>query len=297
MHRAQLLPYRYTFARVAHDTGVSLLRPLYYDYPLDENAYAAQLQYMLGPDMIVAPVNNLVDNSTGLAKVEVWFPDDDTVDFWVSYDDPSTTYPSNGQWQTLLYPINRVPVFVKAGAVIPLVPYPQAQVLGSASQNYQSLEYVVYPSPPSATGTVTWVYEDDGLSNDYLANSFTNTTVSFTVQNSGSKCDLLVSTLTGSYYGMPSTRSYTVRLLATGATPPSSVAINGLLVSQATCNQYGTPPPGSWCMYQATPQPATPHSSSSPSSSLSVAIATGALPIVDQLNVMICWANNLIPIV
>ena len=83
MQRAQLLPYRYTLARVAHDTAVSLLRPMYYDYPLDENAYSAPLQYMLGPELIVAPVNSLMDPSTSLANISVWLPQDDSVDFWV----------------------------------------------------------------------------------------------------------------------------------------------------------------------------------------------------------------------
>lgn len=62
------------------------------------------------------------------------------------YDDPSTVFPSNGQWQSLAYPVGRVPVFVKAGAIIPLVPYTEAQALGSASQNYNSLEFAVFPS-------------------------------------------------------------------------------------------------------------------------------------------------------
>jgi alpha-glucosidase (family GH31 glycosyl hydrolase) len=228
MQRAQLLPYRYTLARIAHDSGVSLLRPMYYDYPLDENAYDAQLQYLLGPDLLVAPVNSPLDPSSQLASVLVWFPDDD-VDFWVEYDDPSVQYPSNGQWVNLSYPLDRVPVFVKAGAIIPLVPYLEAQAIGSASQNYNSLEFVVYPSSSSTTSVSTWVYEDDGISNDYLLYSdmFANTSITFTKQSSTSKCDVLETIFNGSYSGIPATRSYTVRLLATGTTP-LTVAVNGM---------------------------------------------------------------------
>eukprot|EP00026_Physarum_polycephalum_P001741 Phypoly_transcript_01743.p1 GENE.Phypoly_transcript_01743~~Phypoly_transcript_01743.p1 ORF type:complete len:575 (-),score=101.83 Phypoly_transcript_01743:49-1773(-) len=287
MQRAQLLPYRYTLARIAHDTGVSLLRPMYYDYPLDENAYAAELQYMLGPELIVAPVNSAMDAATQLANVSIWLPDDASVDFWVSFDDPSVQFPSSGEWHALTYSLNRVPVFVKAGAIIPLVPYLEAQALGSAAQNYAALELLVYPSAPATTSSA-WVYEDDGISNDYLSDtpSFANTSISFAKQSSTNKCDTLTTSFNGSYAGMPATRSYVIRLLATGATP-LTVVINDVETPQGPCEYYDSPLPGSWCTYLASPS-----NSSAPSSALSVAIAVPELPITSPLDVMICWPNT-----
>ena len=50
---------RYTLAFLAHQSGLAPCRPMYYEYPWQENAYArttTSAQYMVGPDLIVAPV-------------------------------------------------------------------------------------------------------------------------------------------------------------------------------------------------------------------------------------------------
>jgi len=54
--RYQLVPYIYTMARVASDTGVSLCRPMVYEYPEEDAAYAARYQYFFGDQMIAAPI-------------------------------------------------------------------------------------------------------------------------------------------------------------------------------------------------------------------------------------------------
>ena len=66
--RASLIPYIYSQTRAAFDTGVSIVRPMYYAYPELEQAYAADKegnfgQYMFGPDMLVSPVAQPVDCS------------------------------------------------------------------------------------------------------------------------------------------------------------------------------------------------------------------------------------------
>ena len=53
--RYQLIPYLYTMARVAAETGVALCRPMYYAYPEAEDAYLGRQQYFLGDDLIAAP--------------------------------------------------------------------------------------------------------------------------------------------------------------------------------------------------------------------------------------------------
>jgi len=59
--RIRLIPYLYTNARIAYDEGISLMYPLYYDFPNEEMAYASDLygdysQYMLGSEIMVAPI-------------------------------------------------------------------------------------------------------------------------------------------------------------------------------------------------------------------------------------------------
>ena len=54
--RYTLFPYIYTMAREAYDTGISMCRPLYYEYPDMEEAYSFDGEYFFGNDILVAPV-------------------------------------------------------------------------------------------------------------------------------------------------------------------------------------------------------------------------------------------------
>ena len=54
--RYALIPYIYSVSRVAHETGLPLLRGMYLEYPDQEPAYQSQEQYMFGKDLLVAPV-------------------------------------------------------------------------------------------------------------------------------------------------------------------------------------------------------------------------------------------------
>ena len=54
--RYALIPYIYTCSRVAHDTGLPLVRGMYLEYPEQEAAYTFQQQYLFGEDLLVAPI-------------------------------------------------------------------------------------------------------------------------------------------------------------------------------------------------------------------------------------------------
>lgn len=72
--RYAMIPYIYTMARKATDDGIALLRPMYYDYPDSEEAYASKCQFMFGDNMLIAPVTSPSD-STGFASSDVWLPE------------------------------------------------------------------------------------------------------------------------------------------------------------------------------------------------------------------------------
>lgn len=59
--RARLVPVLYTAGRQAYDSGVGMMRPLYYEYPERDEAYAEQYknQYFLGDDIMVAPITEV----------------------------------------------------------------------------------------------------------------------------------------------------------------------------------------------------------------------------------------------
>lgn len=73
------MPYLYNAQREAFDTGVSLLRPMYYYFPDEANAYLGDQngnypQYFLGPDIIVSPIVNKGSSSDTLARQNIWVP-------------------------------------------------------------------------------------------------------------------------------------------------------------------------------------------------------------------------------
>ena len=72
--RASLVPYIYSNARVAYDEGLSLLRPLYYLFPETPEAYSFDHQYMFGGDLLVAPVTQAIDPTSGLVSKDIWIP-------------------------------------------------------------------------------------------------------------------------------------------------------------------------------------------------------------------------------
>lgn len=247
MDRAMTLPYRYTLSKVAHDTGLSPLRPMYYDWPLAPDAYAAPGQYMMGSDILVAPVSTPADPTSGLADVSVWFPPGT---IWVDWNNGSVVYSGgaasgNGTRSTLYYPVGRVPVFVRAGACIPMTPYADALPFGAASRDYTALQYSCFGLSVAATGTSdntpfvgsAPVYEDDGISNDYLAGVSAVTTMSYnlTAVNGQSTCaSFIVRATEGGYPGLPATRQYSWWLVATPL--PTTVIGDGIALPQGVAD-------------------------------------------------------------
>jgi len=111
--RYEMVPYIYSENRRGVESGVSLLRPMYYDWPDEEDAYRAKDQYMFGGSMLVAPVVQPVSKKDEMAEAKVWLPPGkwwDTV--WGA--------PIHGNvWLKERYLLEEIPVFVRPGAVIP----------------------------------------------------------------------------------------------------------------------------------------------------------------------------------
>lgn len=143
--RYELLPYLHTAARVAADTGTSIVRPTAWAAPDSDGAYLARSQYFLGPDLLVAPVVRPVDPETGLAAVDVWLPEGTWIDRETgeSFEGP--------RWATVAAALRRIPQFVRAGSVLPLA------VAATTSGTPDLLTLSVFPGDGVAR-----VYDDDG---------------------------------------------------------------------------------------------------------------------------------------
>ena len=120
--RHGLLPYLYTMNVATHEEGLPLVQPLYYHYPNEEEAYEAKNQYFFGSELMVAPITEALDPVFHSASVSVWFPDGVWYDFFHDWK-----YEGRGKL-TVFRTSQDIPVFARAGAIIPMDAQPQTGV-------------------------------------------------------------------------------------------------------------------------------------------------------------------------
>lgn len=121
--RYSLIPYIYSMAAWQTFGDYTMARPLAFDFPGDKRTFDLKDEYMFG-DMLVCPVT-----SPGVATRKVYLPDDGGNTLWTDYW-TGTAY-KGGQWIECESPIDRLPLFVLAGSIIPSVEpeeYAEAQV-------------------------------------------------------------------------------------------------------------------------------------------------------------------------
>lgn len=146
--RYQLIPYIYSQAKFTHDTGAPFMRPLWMDFPNDPKVADIGTQYMFGPAFLVAPVTE-----QGQVEKDVYLPaGSDWYDFWTNQKH------AGGQWVKTAAPIDRIPVYVKAGSIVPM----GAEVQSTASKQAIA-QVLVYPGKDGEFD----LYDDDGVSYDY----------------------------------------------------------------------------------------------------------------------------------
>jgi alpha-glucosidase (family GH31 glycosyl hydrolase) len=152
--RYQLLPYLYSAVAETHATGLPLMRALWLAYPEDARAAAVEDAYLWGSDMLVVPVlEPSATHRTAYLPAGVWW------DYW------SNTRVNGGTEVTREVTLEAMPLYVKAGAIVPIGPVKQH----TGEANNELLTLRVYPG---ADGTMT-LYEDDGVSFDYEKGAFT----------------------------------------------------------------------------------------------------------------------------
>lgn len=205
--REALVPYTYALDWQAHQTGLPLTRALYLDYPALDAAYTHPGEYLYGPDVLVAPVTT----PGAVATQNVWFPPGRWTDYFTgaTYTGPSTA--------TLQVPLNRMPVFVKSGGIVPEQPG-RANVDANGTQ---PLDLKVYAG---GDGSFT-AYDDAGDGLGYQHGQYAETPLHYRTPGNGATSTLTIGAAQGSYPGQPASRSYTVELADVSA--PHVVRLDG----------------------------------------------------------------------
>ncbi len=147
--RYRLLPYIYSHAVEASQTGVPIVRSMGLEFPDDPGSVAAHGdQYMFGSNLLVAPVTG-----EGISKRPVYFPPGKWIDW-----DTGVEYTGGRTW-VVDSPQNRIPVAVRPGAIVPMAP----EMANTTVGKWDPLTVEVYPS---GTSTFTMA-QDDGKTFDY----------------------------------------------------------------------------------------------------------------------------------
>lgn len=210
--RSELFPYIYSTVWQGVQEMSGLTRPMYFQWPSEEKAYASAQQYMLGDAVLVAPI---VSPGTGPGKVgrqAVWFPQGE----WYNYfTGERIVSDSSGTERLIAADINEFPVYVKGGVPIPMQPYTPR--MGTAP--LKTLVLRCYPGP---SGSFT-LYEDDGKTVAYRNGQ--SATTKLTSSRSGNVTTLTVEPTAGTYAGQITERELILHLPGLGAS--TSVKVNG----------------------------------------------------------------------
>lgn len=151
--RYKLMPYIYNIFRQAHEELEPMLRPTFLDHENDADTYAETDDYLFGKDLLVASVVE-----KGQRQREVYLPQNNAG--W--YDFYDQTYYEAGRKIKVGAPLERIPLFVKAGSVIPM----SGRMAYSKPEADTIREFAIYPL--KQTGEVqTSIYDDDGLTYRY----------------------------------------------------------------------------------------------------------------------------------
>jgi alpha-D-xyloside xylohydrolase len=141
--RYRLMPYIYSLGWQAHQTGAPFMRALFLDFPTDSNVADIRDEYMFGPNLLIAPVTE-----QGTTTRSVYLP---TGTDWYNYWTKERMH--GGQRIDVAAPIDTIPVFVRAGAILPL-----GAEVESTNQEQRIEKIEIYPG---ADGRFD-LYSDDG---------------------------------------------------------------------------------------------------------------------------------------
>ena len=182
----RLMPYLYSLAWKTTNEGYTIMRHLVFDYQKDTNVFGIADQFMYGPALLVSPVT-----TTGATSRSVYLPAGTWYDFWTG----STT--AGGAKVTANAPLSQIPLYVKAGSIVPMGP-----MIQYATQSVDPLEIRIYKGQ---NGSFT-LYEDEGDTYNYESGKYSQ--IAFSWNDAAG--ELSIGARAGTYTGMPASRTFNV---------------------------------------------------------------------------------------
>jgi len=243
--RYKLIPYIYSTAHEVSANDGTFMRALFMDFPSDKKASEQKYEYMFGSSLLTAPIVYAQYTTEKVIKVDAmsgWNHDNTNDSEKVNYlntdfttEKSSTVYlPKGAKWynfwtnevanggQTLTIPthLNTIPLYVKAGSILPIGP----DVQYTTEKKWDNLEVRVYAG---ANGTFT-LYEDEGDNYNYEKGAYS--TIKFSWNDKSGK--LTIGAREGKFPGMIQSRTFNVVIIKNGkASEPKAISYNGAEVT------------------------------------------------------------------
>jgi alpha-glucosidase (family GH31 glycosyl hydrolase) len=209
--RHALIPYLYTLSWQNAQTGVPPFRPLYHDYPDQEEAYHCPQAYTLGDQLIAAPFTSPADPDTNLSRQVVWLPPGDWYNFF------SGEYFPGNSWHAVYGRLTDIPVFARAGAIVPLGP----RAGWGGVDNPDELHLHLFSG---ADGEFV-LYEDDGVNLAYQDGRYAQTRFSQQARENG--LTVAIEPARGDLSIIPSRRQYHLTIYGVREPEDVSPLLNG----------------------------------------------------------------------
>lgn len=208
--KMRLTPYMYTYCHQAAETGIPAVRAMVLEFPDDPvtEGTATRYQFMSGEWFLVAPVYQDL-----AVRDSIYLPGGRWIDYWTgdSYSGPQflNGYP---------VPIDTIPVFIRSGAIIPMIP----EMLYDGQKPFDTLILEIFPDGETRFD----LYEDDGATLAYRTGAFSITPISCSSPAYGIQDDIKITigSAEGDYEGKPAGRAYWIEVHYPGR--PDAVLLN-----------------------------------------------------------------------
>jgi alpha-glucosidase (family GH31 glycosyl hydrolase) len=214
--KLRLTPYMYTLCNEAWETGVPAVRALVLEYPNDPvtKGTATQYEYLLGKNILVAPVYRDEEK-----RDSIYLPEGKWFDYW-----DGTIFSGNTTLNGYSAPLDKLPLFVKAGSIIPM--YQQMNYDNERPADTLTLD--IYPGANSEFE----MFEDDGSSREYRKGAYATTKLSTVVNSQGDVSEVKVAAIIGNYIGILKSRTYIASIHSSKV--PAVILVNGKKIKEVT---------------------------------------------------------------
>lgn len=193
--RHQLIPYLYTMNRFSSRDGLPLIQPVYYKHPMEWDAYLVPNEYLFGTKLLACPITEPMNQKLGVSKCKGWLPEGTWYDFFtgLSY--------CGGRKAEFYRPLHQMPVFAKAGSIVPLNQDTKTNSVDLPSE----MELLVFAGDD---GTFT-LWEDEGDCFEDLDENWASTTYQL---HWGTDARLIINAAKGNLKILPKERQYCIKV-------------------------------------------------------------------------------------